>query len=80
MHFDINVSIVDLVGKVVLFDDPKREECKCYLHVLIPVKGGGKAKKIMSRHMNLALGVLSTLFQCSFAVVMSAVLVMSLPE
>jgi hypothetical protein len=41
-------------------------------------RGGQKGKFFMSRHMNLALGVLSTLFRCSFAVVMFTVLVVSL--
>jgi hypothetical protein len=72
MHFGINVSIVDLVGKVVLFYNPGRKKLECSLHVFVPVKGGRKVKKIVSRHMNLALGVLSMLFQCSFTVIMSA--------
>ncbi len=78
-HFNINVSIVDLVGKVVLFDNPGREKCERHSHVFVPVKGGRKINILMSRHINLALGVLSMLFQCSFAVVMSAILIVSLP-
>ncbi len=35
------------------------------LHVFVPVEGGRKVKFLMSRHMNLALGVLSMLFQYS---------------
>jgi hypothetical protein len=78
-HFDINVSIVYLVGKVELVYDSWQESQKFDPHVFKPVKGGRKVKILMSRHMNLALGVLSTLFQCNFAVVMSAVLLVRSP-
>ncbi len=81
-HFDINVSIVALVGKVVLVYYPWKEECKCNPHVFVPVEGGRKVHFFMSRHMNLALGVLSTLleeFTClpEFVLVSTLVLIRS---
>jgi hypothetical protein len=56
MHFDINVSIVDLVGKVVLFYNPGRENFECGLHVFIPVKRGRKVKKIDVKAHELGIG------------------------
>jgi hypothetical protein len=56
MQFDINVSIVDLVSKVVLFDNPGREKCKCDSHILVPVKGGKKVKKNDVKAHELGIG------------------------
>ncbi len=42
-------------------------------------RGGPKGRFFMSRHIYFGSGVLSTLFQCSFEVVMSAVHVVSSP-
>ncbi len=55
-HFNINVSIVDLVGKVVLFYDLGREKCKCDSHVYVPVKGGRKVTIFDVKAHELGIG------------------------
>jgi hypothetical protein len=52
----MNASIVYLVGKVVLFDNPGREECKSDLHVFVPVKGGRKVKVFDVKAHELGIG------------------------
>ena len=74
------MSIVHLVGKVILHGNPRGEKGKRDAHVFVSIEGGQKVEVFfMSRHIYLASGVLSTLFQCSFEVVMSAVCVVSSP-
>ena len=67
-HFHVNVSIVHLVDKVIiLLGDPQGEKGKRDAHVFLLIKGGQKVEVFfISRHIYLALGVMSTLFQCSF--------------
>ncbi len=56
MHFDINVSIVNLVGEVVLFYNQGREKCEFNPHVFLPVEGGRKVKKIDVKAHELGIG------------------------
>jgi hypothetical protein len=51
MHFDMNVSIVNLVGKVVLLNNPGSD-----LHVFIPVKGGRTVKGFDVKAHELGIG------------------------
>jgi hypothetical protein len=50
------------------------------VYVFISVKCHQKLKKLKSRHMYFAFKVLSTLFQCNFDIIISAVLVVSSPD
>ena len=79
LHFQVYASVVRLVGKVILLDDPRGGKGKGDVHIFVSIKGGQKVEFFISRHIYLASGVLSTLFQCSFKVMMSAVLVVSSP-
>ncbi len=78
-HFQINVSVEDFVLSGILFDNPRGEKGKRDAHVFESVKWGRKVKVFDVEGHYLALGVLSTLFQRSLAVLMSAVHVVSLP-
>ena len=78
-HFQVYVSVVSLVCGVILLGDPWGEKGKRYAHVFVSIEGGQKVDFFMSRHIYFASGVLSTLFQCSFKVVMSAIRVVSSP-
>ena len=71
-HFQVNVTVVYLVGKVILLGYLQGEKDERDAHVFVSIKGGCKVQVFISRHIYLALGVLSTLFQCSFMVVISA--------
>jgi hypothetical protein len=73
------VSVVYLVCKVILLGNPWGEKGERDVHVFILIEGGRKVEIVMSKHIYFASGVLSTLFQCSFEVVMSAVRVVSSP-
>ncbi len=55
-HFNINVSIVDFVGEVVLVYDPWREQCECNPHVFEPVEGGGKVNIFDVKAHELGIG------------------------
>ena len=76
-HFQVYVSIEHLVGKVILLGDPRGGKGERDAHVFVSIEGGQKVEVFMSRHIHLASGMLNTLFQCSFEVVMSAVHIMT---
>ena len=44
MHFQVNVSVVDLVGKVILLGGPQGGKGKRDVHVCVSIKGGQKVE------------------------------------
>ncbi len=79
LHFQVYVSVVHPVDKVIMLGNPRGGKGKRDAHVFVSIKGGQKVEVFMSRHIYLVSSVLSMLFQCNFAVVMSAILVVSSP-
>jgi hypothetical protein len=68
-HFKIQKTVESMCVRVLLLDDPLREECVRDFHVLEPVQGCTAVEVFMSKHMYLAPSVLSTLFHMNFEVV-----------
>ena len=79
-HFQVNVSDVYLVDKVIMLNDPWRKRGKGMHMYLYQSRGAKKVEFLyIGAHIYLAPGVLSTLFPWSFEVVMSAIHVVSSP-
>jgi hypothetical protein len=78
-HFYINVSVEDFVLQGILFDNRWGKQGIRYLHIFESVKWGREVKLFYAEAIYLAPCVLSTLFQRSLAIVMSAIHVVSSP-
>ncbi len=46
LHFQVNVSVVDLVGKVILLGGPQGGKGKRDVHVCVSIKGGQKVEVV----------------------------------
>ena len=79
-NFQANMSVVNFIAEIVLLNDPWEEQSNWDAHVFLYLLSGTKRYIfLMSRHIYFAFCVLSMLFQCSFDIVISAVLVVSSP-
>jgi hypothetical protein len=78
-HFEVNPSVFGMLLDVILFDDPKGKKAEWDFHILKVVKGSGEIDFFMSRHIYFAFGVLTTLFQCNFSMLISAVQTLNSP-
>jgi len=81
-NFDVDMTIVDKWVEIVVLHDVRRKDCNWDVHVGIVggCMGVPKYKSLRSPIMHLALGVDTMLLKRSFAVMMSAVLVLMLPR
>ncbi len=73
LHFEVDPAVLGMLRKIILFNDPDGKQVEWHFHILEVFKVSGEIDFFMLRHIYFAFGVLTTLFQCNFTVLIYAV-------
>jgi hypothetical protein len=79
LHFKVYPSVLGILCKIILFNDPDGKQVERHFHILKVFKGSGEIEIYDVETHILAFGVLRTLFQCNFAVLISTVQTLKSP-